>query len=237
MSRFPKMQWNGSRPPEWVHWLNGTGPAPTEMNCWNIILYAAYRCGVVELAYLQRANRILALEGKGGGLEEGVLFADALAQRCSGSIARISGESEEAFLDRISNLRVPRGDVITFGRRGFHVCLSLGGGRVVELDRQASIAVENPEYSPTSKKSLPRPLLSRITRLEAKVRVGSATTSDKDELKIAKEERARISAEMNAPRILHKRPNNEIREKSLREVALSYMQVCDVIYWGPLPKV
>ncbi len=124
-------------------WLFYNGPPPTKMNCWEGVLYAAYRAGLIDKAYIRKAIHVRNCE---------VRFVTAVMQNSRRHLVP-TGDRNYVSPKQLANEVIPKGDIVVFGT-GHHVALSSGktmpcdpegtakhgvdyGHGIIELDKAA----------------------------------------------------------------------------------------------------
>ena len=151
----PASDWLVGEVTRWGHlnhfarWIRGTGPEPNEwstMNCWEMVLFAAYRAGAVDKAWLDRIHAeasnaaVTALAEHANSGSQNVLGGVPVARDAYGQLASVGEVAYDATLLRgmyqgeLSEYPVgaehrpviPAGDLIFFNGSN-HVGLSLGG--------------------------------------------------------------------------------------------------------------
>lgn len=237
MKERPEMKWNGSRAPEFQRWMEQkNAPEPKEANCWNAILLAAYHSGAVDKDYIELANI-------GGATDDGPVLATAISANPRGCLMKKEGKTID-FKNEITKLEIPKGDIITLGKQGIHVCLSLGENKIIELDKQPAQMVKNDNYNKDYGKSLQK-LTQEIAALERKIIVYQTHKTEDNTLynKTAtqlinkKSELSEFAKNNSRDEYKIARPDNEISEKPLLSLDNYFdMKSLDGIYWGPLPN-
>lgn len=232
MTQLPKMQWNGAGAKEFAEWMGKQDAAePSEANCWNAILYAAYYANLVDKLYIQRANE--------GGRAElvGPALARAIVGSPAGSFLKQNAETPEAFMRRFAENQpdIPRGMVVVLHRTGFHVVLSLGGGEVLELDKQPLVTTINPNYNPKyipEKKKFETDITTLARKAKFSAASGEALAQKTSEFEAWKQNNSRDQS-------FTKRLDNELRRVSLTPGLNFYLGMLnlDGVYWGALPDL
>jgi hypothetical protein len=226
MKDLDKMKWNGSGDKAFEDWSKDEGPEPETANCWNAILYAAYHAKLVDKDYIQRANL-------GGKDEMGPLLVRKIAESPAGRFMKDKGESAEAFKNRFAENQpdIPRGMVVVFHSAGFHVALSLGGGQVLELDKQSLVTVMNPHYNPN--------YVVKSREFTKKINSLKTRPSKKEEYKMILQEYETWKETNSIDMSFTKRMDNELQEKSITPGLDFYLLMLnlDGVYWGNLPSL
>lgn len=247
LKRLPRMKWEGSVVREFEDWVNrkGNAKSPTAANCWNAVLLAAYNAGLADKDYIKRAN-------VGARADEGLAFArpividgrdKILKKELGKQLGKQLGseELEREFFNRVQDAapRIPRGDVIVLHSKAYHVCLSIGNGMVLELDKQTKTEVKNPKYNENYERENKEYSEAIKTARRALSSAPGAAKREKrkklDELVAEHNEWKKRSSPDRFIRIWN---DNDIREVALKD--LDYVQPMhwrdlDGIYWGPLP--
>jgi hypothetical protein len=101
-------------------WLsNDQAPFPSRCNCWEAVLLAAFRAGIVDKGYIRRAVK----------RDKGVTgLVKAILENPEGSV---QGNGFELLIIKTA---IPKGHVILFDKWGEHVALSTGKGRKIESE-------------------------------------------------------------------------------------------------------
>jgi hypothetical protein len=113
-------------------WLFNDGPEPTKMNCWETVLYAAYRVGKINKEQVKfYLSQSLQFGSPGvpklaNFVREGMHYPANL-----GSI-----NQPDLNTHVIPNLR--EGDIVMFGQKAEHVAIYVGNGRIIENDSAES---------------------------------------------------------------------------------------------------
>ena len=134
-------------------WMKGDKktPLPTKSNCWNAVLIAAHEAKLIDKKFIKEANTPVELQGKGGSIQS-VKFVQHIINNARGNVqvnSKIANSKvrNADLIDRLSGAQIPVGDVVVIGRAGMHVLVSVGGGKVIELDnRGLSIQKDNPKF-------------------------------------------------------------------------------------------
>lgn len=226
MQDMEKMQWNGSGDKGFEDWSKDEGPEPETANCWNAILYAAHKSKLVDKGYIQRAN-------EGGKTELGPQLVNKIVGSPAGRFLKNNGETAEAFQQRVATAGpdIPRGMVVVFHSTGFHVALSLGGGELMELDKQALVTVVNPNYNPN--------YIKENTKFNTDLNKLRSRASKKEEYQQKLQEYEKWKAVNSRDQSFTKRMDNELRQVSLTPGLNHYLLMLnlDGIYWGNLPSL
>lgn len=248
LKKLSKMQWQGSGAKEFADWMSRAEEdpmVPSDANCWNALLYSAHIAGIVDKEYIRKAN----VGGKDGDL--GPALARVIAKSPRGCVLKdfkkypdIKADEkprQSDFVSRVGDVaaKIPRGDVIVLHSKAFHVCLSLGKGKVLELDNQGKHKAKNPTYNPNfimeNKKRY-----DDVSRARTKANRKEASVEDKQSLEKLEKEYEEWKKKNSREEFISSRLDNEIREVNLMD--LSYLNPAafvnmDGIYWGPLPDV
>jgi len=220
ITQLPEMRWNGSGARGFTEWMNeATDQEPKEANCWNAVLYAAYKAKLVDKAYIRRAN-------EGGMSGSGAALALRIVNDPAGTVVKGDHESHEDFIDRLSAANIPRGSVVVIGPLGQHVLLSQGGGQMLELDKQAPVETPGKEPSAEEAKKL------RLLQLQL---ARSLNTKKEQTAKQALDD---YKSEIGMVAATVKRPDNETRQVSFPDDVIHYFRMgFSQVYWGPLPSL
>lgn len=242
LKELPKFQWGGSGAMEFTNWMEDEEDEvddPTLTNCWNAILYAAFKAGLVDKAYIRRAN-----EGRKEAV--GPLLAQKIAASPQGCVRKNFQETDletrqKAFIAEVKEAApsIPRGSVVVFHSKGFHVCLSLGDGKVLELDRQPMTEVVNPKYNPNFLQERNKQITA-IKKLEQQAKRKPPPADIEQKLAKAKQDFETWKENNQRDKTFVRELDNELREVMLEK--LSYLSVgeyvdMDGVYWGPLPDL
>jgi len=226
MLDMPKMQWNGSGDKGFEDWSKDEGPEPETANCWNAILYAAHKSKLVDKGYIQRVN-------EGGKTELGPELVNKIVGSPAGRFLKNNGETAEAFQQRVATAGpdIPRGMVVVFHSTGFHVALSLGGGQLMELDKQALVTVVNPNYNPN--------YIKENAKFNADLNKLKTRASKQAEYQQKLLEYETWKTANSRDQTFTKRMDNELRQVSLTPGLNHYLLMLnlDGIYWGNLPSL
>jgi hypothetical protein len=127
-------------PDDFARWIHGTGNEPTEqstMNCWEAVLFAAYRAEVVDKRWLEKIHRdasnaatnvdatvdpLTIYPYEGYSANEAAFHAALIRGMVSGGLQRYEINRETG----IGTTDIPAGHLVFFGGLGGHVALSLG---------------------------------------------------------------------------------------------------------------
>lgn len=118
---YPKMPPALGKKRPFYSWLFLDGPVPTEMNCWEAVLYAAVAAGVKDKPYLKKA-----VTAKGSAVQ---LVVSILANPSG----QYKLKANEKLLDIPNSVAIPKGHVILFAEDGQHVALSTGTLEPIKL--------------------------------------------------------------------------------------------------------
>ncbi|UBF30543.1 DUF4157 domain-containing protein (plasmid) [Kovacikia minuta CCNUW1] len=147
-------QWGGDGFIDFVKWMRGEHEKElVGANCWTAVLYAAYKAGIVDKAYMLRAH------AEDQQATEGSVLANSIAANATGQVVpganmNFNGWDDKIawYVDQVRAANIPRAKIITIGSHGAHVMLSIGGGRVLELNKQPrDFEKPNPNYDPNWK--------------------------------------------------------------------------------------
>jgi hypothetical protein len=115
-------------------WLYEKGEEPTKMNCWETVLFAAFKVGKLSKENIQ------ALINRTGGA---TLLASEVIANANGQLnkqnskdnAHAPSDANYFIQDsELENVSIPIGKVVVFGLYGQHVALSAGGTAIYEND-------------------------------------------------------------------------------------------------------
>ena len=113
-------------------WLINDGPEPTKMNCWETVLYAAYRVGKIDKErvkfYLSQSRQF----GSSGVPELAKFVRQGM--HYPANPGRINQHNLNTHV--IPNLS--EGDIVMFGQKAEHVAIYVGNGRIIENDSAES---------------------------------------------------------------------------------------------------
>lgn len=110
-------------------WLYNDGPEPKEMNCWEAVLFAAFKAGIKNKDYIKKAIIIKLGEPA---------FAIAIINNPAGQL----GDGVHSIdVGDLANRVIPRGYVVIFGDSA-HVALSTGKTTPVKYNNKAQKAGE-----------------------------------------------------------------------------------------------
>ncbi|HEX7330215.1 MAG TPA: hypothetical protein VF290_01870 [Pyrinomonadaceae bacterium] len=115
-------------------WLFENQGEPTKMNCWEAVLYSAFKAGVKDKSYIKKA---IVIEKANGEFTFGAIrFVRAILKAPTKQIKKKPSEDMVQLPDEA----IPRGHVVLFGEDGQHVALStgtlvMGEHGVLELDK------------------------------------------------------------------------------------------------------
>lgn len=116
------------------NWLYENAEEPTKMNCWETVLFAAFKVGKLSKENIQ------ALINRTGGA---TLLASEVIANANGEITKqnsnekILAPSDANYFiqdEELANVDIPIGKVVVFGLYGQHVALSAGGNAIYEND-------------------------------------------------------------------------------------------------------
>lgn len=119
-------------------WLYAYGEKPTQMNCWEAVLYAAYEAGLADRDYIKRAIQ------RTGGAPQLVL---SILQNPAGQVVDSAKADAANFgvdwgagkvLEIPTATQIPKGHVVLFGSNGEHVALSTGTTEKITAARALS---------------------------------------------------------------------------------------------------
>ncbi len=270
MRSLRNLQWMGSGAPEWRYWLNNEisqGPSdetPTEANCWNAVLLAAYKAGLIGARYVRDAALDSFSEELG---HRGMILNLAQSTSKAGEIVVPShvdsaGATLEWWDKKLQDVHIPKGYIIhmegELASRGAskHVCLSTGGGKVIELDERHEEKIENPMYGQKEEHSQQlqtvRTMMSTISKKEAKLKTRlKKLKKGNPKLQKVKQELRELENSMYKQRkkkdelqkqkpdqqYIYMRPRNEVQERPLTDVmATKYGGITRRMFWAKLPS-
>lgn len=116
------------------NWLYENAEEPTKMNCWETVLFAAFKVGKLSKENIQ------SLINRTGGA---TLLASEVIANANGEITKqdsnekILAPSDSNYFiqdEELANVDIPIGKVVVFGLYGQHVALSAGGNAIYEND-------------------------------------------------------------------------------------------------------
>lgn len=116
-------------------WLFAYGEKPTQMNCWEAVLYAAYEAGLADRDYIRRAIQ------RTGGAPQLVL---SILQNPAGQVVDSAKlDDKKIGIDWVAGkvlaipttTQIPKGHVVLFGSNGEHVALSTGTTEKITASR------------------------------------------------------------------------------------------------------
>ncbi|MBC7500254.1 MAG: hypothetical protein H7315_07135 [Herminiimonas sp.] len=115
-------------------WLFRKGPAPDRMNCWESVLYGAFRAGLIDKAAARNMIGLVDHQTDAGSLKICSFIKNILdrAGQASTIVTNLAARSADHLDMRC--IDIPAGHVVLFGEDGQHVALSLGANEVLELD-------------------------------------------------------------------------------------------------------
>ncbi|WP_299464968.1 DUF4157 domain-containing protein [uncultured Microscilla sp.] len=263
------MKWMGSQATSFKDWLNNPekdAPLPDSANCWNAVLLAAFNAGLVDKSYIKKANQ-QAVQKSSDPIPK---LARQIYRDHRGSIkvnkklkptknSKINKQQQQKdWLNRVRRQyqNIPRGDVIVIGKNGTHVCLSLGGGQIIELDARDIVQVKNPKYDKNYDKN-EKQFQAKINSLEGDIkslnmRINKLDSKDPkyttltEQLKTKTQQLEQQVSDYKTFKetkskqeyLTNERPRNEIR--TLDMLVRKYFDEgqyinLDGIYWSPLP--
>ena len=220
MKGLETFKWGGARETAFTKWLNNKSDSKlTQANCWNSILYAAYQAQIITKEEIKNANNPI------GQSSSTPMIVSKIVESPSGSIIFDDEDKKEKTKKRYK--KIPKGHIVILGKRGDHVCLSLGNGRVLELDKRNPIQYENPHYvnDQDSQKEIKKEIIKLSGGIAKKVKGYENLLIKRRQLQ-----------EQLEKYIIQAPANNQIEEIDLIELSYITNPNIDGIYWGRLPN-
>lgn len=124
-----------------ANWLADGRVFPYRMNCWEVVLYAAFRAELIEKDSIRS---LISTAVIGANENENVLhnttgsvkFIKMILEN-ERTTQKVPRSSQYFTRAECAGFDIPSGYVIIFGSAGEHVALSLGGQRLIELDKKS----------------------------------------------------------------------------------------------------
>lgn len=121
-------------------WLTDPTTLPSKMNCWEVVIYAGFKAQLVSIEDIKKLivfEEILAEEKDSLNQTLGSIGLVKKMFEDKTRTTRIAPGPTSWDVEYIKNIKIPAGYVVIFGGAGEHVALSLGGERIIELDRDS----------------------------------------------------------------------------------------------------
>jgi hypothetical protein len=263
LGKQPRLQWMGVRPTKWNKWLNDeisqgrSDIVPTQANCWNAVLLAAYRAELIDAKYVRNASKQVERPDLG---YNGMILNLAQSKSRAGEInvpedvIKQGGEKvKDWWVDKFKNndVDIPKGYIIHMEEKkgigqSIHVCLSTGGGKVLELDSRGKRDIENPLYKNrdayNEQIKVLDEMLAKLGQKEKKLKKAKKTNEVKLELRRVKHRLEELNEQKRAVPRANKEYvsvdlDNEVQERPLIDLMRNFWGVLTQrMFWAKLPS-